>query len=499
MGCTVSLLSEPPASRPEQVPIEGRKPCSRQEQRQQAGPPSGPALARSTSAPEESVKPELAVPTAGGKSLPLADLRPPPAKLGATRMVKSSDSVSTVSTSRPSRCAAVVGKGEYLMGGGSNDFQVAKNMVESDLDVVQRAFSAGVGVNDCEPNARQARRSGRSGSHRKFFDRAASAQNLPSEDVAEEEDQEPKPKISTGSTSGARSTLSFEWSNVLQRCCDEPPSSVPPLRLLTGKALAQLRRFPRSTEREYVTTVSVQNVADIISGSIYFVSHRWDSPEHPDTSGNAKAQLLINWLDREHGTNGWQHMYFWVDWSCIDQDNEELKLQQIHSLSIYLRCCTYFICIAWTDYWSRAWCGMEALAFDMTKKRVVLRSDTGDNDGGVEILANRAAAQAALVRDPLKPHVWDGDCSSDDDRELIMEVMMAVLQVDMKQLENRERAGLGAGRAEAGEGEVAAAAAESGNKDELGDLGALLYAYRRRLRDTTVWVGTCLTLSIQSL
>jgi len=40
----------------------------------------------------------------------------------------------------------------------------------------------------------------------------------------------------------------------------------------------------------------------------------------------------------------------------------------------------------------------------------------------------------------LRVQVWDGDCSAAEDRQLIMDVMMAVLNVDMKQLDNREAA-----------------------------------------------------------
>lgn len=185
---------------------------------------------------------------------------------------------------------------------------------------------------------------------------------------------------------------------------------------------------------------------------------------------------------------------------CVssEQDDVSLKLRQIQSLPIYLRCCTYIVCIAWRDYWQRSWCGLEVVAFDMTKKRTVLTEG-----GGCEILDNRAAAQARLIRDPGLPHVWDGECSDDNDRDLIMDVMMAVLNVDMKQLDNRERAAAAAAASAAtGATEAEAEVEASGSlaptqsdttvahKDNLGDLGALLYTYRRTLQATTVWVGS---------
>jgi hypothetical protein len=344
---------------------------------------------------------------------------------------------------------------------GSNDFQSAREMVQRDYELVEQELQSHT------RNRGRRLQPSRSGSHRAFFD-------IDEGSVQEE----PLPETAAAATAplahgaaSARSALSFEWYNVLQRVVDQPPSTLPPLRLLPGATLAQLMRFPRASEREHITTVSSDNVAEIIAGSIYFVSHRWDSPVAPDTNENAQALLLIDWLDSEHGPTAWHSMYFWIDWSCIEQDDDALKVQQIQSLPIYLRCCTYLVSIAWRDYWKRSWCGLEIVAFDMTKKRIVLTEG-----GGCEILNNRAEAQARLIRDPGLPHVWDGECSDNNDRQLIMDVMMTVLNFDMQQLDNRERA--------------AAASDPSAHKDNLGDLGALLYTYRRSLQATTVWIGS---------
>ena len=366
--------------------------------------------------------------------------------LADTKKSKSTDTVGSTATD-----ASSAQLGLSLMVGASNDFVAAKEMVQRDIDLVGQ-----------ELNRYHQSRGGRSKgalsisrSHRAFFS------------IDEE-----NPVTHTPQRTG-----DFEWHGVLQRAVYQPPSTLPALMLLPGATLAQLGRFPRNSEREHVTTVSDANVAEIISGSIYFVSHRWNSEEQPDTADNAQAQLLINWLDEEHGEGGWHHMFFWVDWSSIEQDNDELKTQQIRSLPIYLRCCTYIVCIAWKDYWERSWCGMEAVAFDMTKKRTVLTEG-----GACDVLDNRAAAQALLVRDASRPHVWDGACQEDEDRQLIMDVMMEILNIDMKQLDSRQAL---EGVAE----DELCTTSSNDAKEKLGDLGALLYTYRRSLQAKTAWVG----------
>lgn len=159
----------------------------------------------------------------------------------------------------------------------------------------------------------------------------------------------------------------LEWFDFL-RCLVRTESDIPKLRLVPGSALKRLQRFPRSSEHEHFIEVDASNVEAVYKSRIFFVSHRWaqsDSPSaasnFPDTEDHQQARLLLDWLDRDYAD--WDHFYFWVDWACIDQDNSELKARQIEALPIYLRCCTYFVGIAWGDYWKRCWCGLEAIAF----------------------------------------------------------------------------------------------------------------------------------------
>jgi hypothetical protein len=225
-----------------------------------------------------------------------------------------------------------------------------------------------------------------------------------------------------------RSGGQLEWSDFLRSLVQ---SGAPRLRLVPGKILKRLRRFPRSDEREFHIEVDNTNVRDVTHSRIYFVSHRWAQSLAPDTRENSQAELLITWLDKEH--EEWDDFYFWIDWACIDQDDNDLKARQIEALPIYLRCCTYFVGIAWGSYWKRCWCGLEAVGFDITKKRVMLYED-----GRTEIVNDRASAKTRLQRPAGTDKVWDGECFSADDKFLIKRVMMAIFSADVNQLELRK-------------------------------------------------------------
>ena len=230
----------------------------------------------------------------------------------------------------------------------------------------------------------------------------------------------------------------LEWKNFLRELVKS--DEVPTLRLVRGSTLALLGRFPRSSETEHIVVVDNTNIDEILSAAIYFVSHRWactssgssgassdeeqdfcldanvDGGPSPqaDTADNSQAKLLIAWLNREHVlSQGWERLFFWIDWGCIDQDDDEMKARQMIALPIYLRCCTYFVGIAWGEYWRRCWCGLEVIAFDTTKKRTII-----SKDGSTEVLNNRVEAKQRLAveRDDGRSHVWEGDCFNDGDR-----------------------------------------------------------------------------------
>jgi hypothetical protein len=269
-----------------------------------AAPSEAPSEAGSSVAPILVVTPRSRAPVvrrSSAEAAPLGQNQQTSVRLADARRTRSSDS--HLSHSTDARSGSTVRLRDYWLG-GSNDYAAAREMIGRDLDVVEQELHSYARNRQKQP--------ARSGSHRAFF----------SIDEGNVQEEPPSEAAATAATTAhgaasARSALSFEWHNVLQRAVDQPPSTLPPLNLLAGATLAELGRFPRASEIEYVTTVSADNVADIIAGSIYFISHRWNSPESPDTDDNAQARLLIEWLDKEHGAQAWHGMYFWIDWSCM--------------------------------------------------------------------------------------------------------------------------------------------------------------------------------------
>ena len=171
---------------------------------------------------------------------------------------------------------------------------------------------------------------------------------------------------------------------------------IPPLRLVPGRYLEQLGRFPRSDEHEMVCSAvpvplrpshptpkellgSADAEGDDDSFGVTFVSHRWARPSAPDTEDDAQCRALIDYLnsDANPTKDTWRSHYFWIDWSSIDQDSPTEKEKMINALPIYLRCCNHFVALEWGDYWKRAWCRLEVAGSTLCDTRVVISEKTG--------------------------------------------------------------------------------------------------------------------------
>jgi len=99
---------------------------------------------------------------------------------------------------------------------------------------------------------------------------------------------------------------------------------------------------------------------------ISFLSHRWDSLSDPDEERN-KARALglygrsgssANYsdaLDFDH--------YYWIDQSCVHQDDDRLKQMAMLKLGVWMTTCTDFILFrsSKNDYEPRAWTRLERL------------------------------------------------------------------------------------------------------------------------------------------
>ncbi|MEC7233350.1 MAG: hypothetical protein VXW31_10435, partial [Planctomycetota bacterium] len=125
-----------------------------------------------------------------------------------------------------------------------------------------------------------------------------------------------------------------------------------------------------------------------------FVSHRWARPGqgsrgHPDDDDKSKYKLILEGLKRLSGTaaspipEGFQ-IAVWLDFCCIDQDGApSSELEQLGALislcdlvlvpvidhnhrewsypATWSNHFEQYKAAGWTEYWSRAWCRVEAM------------------------------------------------------------------------------------------------------------------------------------------
>jgi hypothetical protein len=187
-------------------------------------------------------------------------------------------------------------------------------------------------------------------------------------------------------------------------------AGLPRMKLLPGKVLAELGRIPRSTEvREDGEPYTVDALEMIgREGSderampksiIAFFSHRWlranfstlhqrdvewgsaewleatKAEGHyvgmPDSNSDAKVRDLIEWMrwlkwrtSRQRKfmgsylTQGCKDIYFFIDWSCVDQTN---PVAEICALPAFVSSCSLIASYFTEGYKGRAWCQAELL------------------------------------------------------------------------------------------------------------------------------------------
>lgn len=143
----------------------------------------------------------------------------------------------------------------------------------------------------------------------------------------------------------------------------------PAMRLLHWDTLALLGRIPRSSEGLAVDALEGIDVFGAPVVEVFMVSHRWLRPSldprrsHPDDPGNGKARAIIEfsswrrqWVLHRHGFL--PEIYYWIDYSCIDQDN---AAEAVPLLPLWVACCERFLRFETDDYDERAWCRVEPL------------------------------------------------------------------------------------------------------------------------------------------
>eukprot|EP00961_Rhodomonas_salina_P294140 3934315-Rhodomonas_salina.1 len=184
-------------------------------------------------------------------------------------------------------------------------------------------------------------------------------------------------------------------------------NSLPAMRVLSQKKLAELGRIPRSHEGHQEDALqAVERCGRDFDGApnavLIFFSHRWlrpnwceamgrdlawGTPEReeaqkkkyavgdPDDAEHSKAKALIAfgaWFQRrKRSTNigdfmattfgqltGTPEIFWWIDWACTDQDNPGPDMA---ALPAYAGACAMMLA-GWTpEYAQRGWCQVELL------------------------------------------------------------------------------------------------------------------------------------------
>jgi hypothetical protein len=143
----------------------------------------------------------------------------------------------------------------------------------------------------------------------------------------------------------------------------------PAMRLLHWSKLARLSRIPRSGEGQTIDAIEGIDEFGAPRVEIFMVSHRWLRPSldpllsHPDSCDNEKARAINEfsswrreWVLQRH--NFLPEIYYWIDFSCIDQDN---TAESVSLLPLWVACCERFLRIETEDYNERTWCRVEPL------------------------------------------------------------------------------------------------------------------------------------------
>jgi hypothetical protein len=69
--------------------------------------------------------------------------------------------------------------------------------------------------------------------------------------------------------------------------------------------------------------------------------HRWDGTAHPDDEKGTKHRLMCAGVERLAGEKGWDlgKVYIWLDYCCIEQDDNKRKWAGVESLRGYVTVC----------------------------------------------------------------------------------------------------------------------------------------------------------------
>jgi hypothetical protein len=137
--------------------------------------------------------------------------------------------------------------------------------------------------------------------------------------------------------------------------------------LIRFDELASLQCLPARHEASRWTFQQVMDLEQEQRDSvkILFLSHRWLRPHmgHPDCAGHSKFAAFLD-IGRQYCQQAQvaaSDLFFWIDYSCIDQSVPSIKTRCIQSLPLYILISDGFVWIEHPDYMIRAWCMLEIL------------------------------------------------------------------------------------------------------------------------------------------
>ena len=114
-----------------------------------------------------------------------------------------------------------------------------------------------------------------------------------------------------------------------------------------------------------VTRFNLKKDSAVAAPSYWFVSHSWVGKGMPDTEDGKFYRAFLLMAVAIYLDTGVE--YFWVDYLCVTQDPaaKALKARQIGQIPAIVRRAAGFVsmCLEIYQYFSSAWCALEALSF----------------------------------------------------------------------------------------------------------------------------------------
>jgi hypothetical protein len=154
-----------------------------------------------------------------------------------------------------------------------------------------------------------------------------------------------------------------------------------PMRVVSFETFQDFGQLPRSSDRKTHEISVLHGNAKLV-----FISHRWFRPNedpkiaHPDDEHNSKHKLVCAGIQKLAEQKKWniQHMYLWLDFCGVEQDDFALLKAGVASLRGYISVCDAVLIPSrevppegseWTvdriagEYGGRAWTRLESMSF----------------------------------------------------------------------------------------------------------------------------------------